>query len=276
VKRCGWAISLGLALVSARAAPEEAKPPDWVPAMKQVHARFKGERGTFAQFGDSITDSMAFWAPFSWQTPKNMGKEAEADFKLVKQYQQKKCYREWKGPEWGNRGSMTIRWAHENVDAWLKKMNPEVAIMMFGTNDLGSLGLEEYIQKTREVVQKCLDNGTIVILSTIPPRHGRLDKAKTFAEAVLRIGGDLKVPVCDFMAEVLKRRPDDWDGTLEPFKDRKGYDVLTLIAGDGVHPSNPKEFQGDFSEEALKTNGFSLRNYLVLRDYAAVIQAVLR
>lgn len=271
------AFTLSLALATGSTVDgENAKQPDWPAAMKPVHARFTGDKGTFAQFGDSITDSMAFWAPLGWQVPKNMGKEAEADFKLVKQYQQKKCYREWKGPEWGNRGSMTIRWARENIDAWLKKMNPEVAVIMFGTNDLGSLALEEYIQKTREVVQKCLDNGTIVILSTIPPRHGRLDKAKAFADAVRQLGKDLKVPVCDFMAEVLARRLDDWDGTLEKFKDRKGYDVLTLIAGDGVHPSNPKEFQGDFSEEALRTNGFSLRNYLVLRDYAAVIRTVLQ
>ena len=36
---------------------------DWVEPMKQVHARFTGSRGTFALFGDSITVSLAFWAP---------------------------------------------------------------------------------------------------------------------------------------------------------------------------------------------------------------------
>ena len=33
----------------------------WVPAMKAVHEKFKGERGTYAHFGDSITVSRAFW-----------------------------------------------------------------------------------------------------------------------------------------------------------------------------------------------------------------------
>ena len=49
-------------------------------------------------------------------------------------------------------------------------MNPETVLLMFGTNDLNSVPLEEYEQKTREVIKKCLENGTVVILSTIPPR----------------------------------------------------------------------------------------------------------
>src|SRR5262245_22438732 len=43
----------------------------WVEAMKQVHARFKGTPGTFAHFGDSITVTMAFWAPLRGE-PKGM------------------------------------------------------------------------------------------------------------------------------------------------------------------------------------------------------------
>ena len=34
--------------------------PSWVEPMREVHKRFTGERGTFSQFGDSITDSRAF------------------------------------------------------------------------------------------------------------------------------------------------------------------------------------------------------------------------
>jgi hypothetical protein len=170
---------------------------------------------------------------------------------------------------------MTIRWADANIKRWLEDLNPEVALIMFGTNDLGPLELEEYEQKTRAVVQRCMDNGTVVILSTIPPRHGREEKAKAFAEAVRRIGGEMKVPVCDYMQEIRRRRPNDWDGTLEKFRDRKGYDVLTLIAGDGVHPSNPREYINDFSDEALRTSGYTLRNYLALRLYAKVVRLVL-
>ena len=92
------------------------------------------------------------------------------------------------------------------------------------------------------------------------------------------IAGDLGVPLVDYHAEVLARRPDDWDGTLPQFRavvETEGeYEVPTLIAGDGVHPSSPSEFQ-DYSEESLNHNGFALRSYLTALTYAEVIDAVL-
>ena len=182
---------------------------------------------------------------------------------------------DWKGPEYGNEGSMTIRWAHQNVNTWLKKLNPEVALMMFGTNDVGSLDLPEYETKTRTVVQKCLDNGTILILSTIPPKHGQAEKAALFADAVRKIADEMKVPLTDFHAEVLKRRRDDWDGAANEFSRYQGYDVPTLISRDGVHPSNPQKYANDYSVEGLRTNGFGLRSYLALMKYAEVIEKAL-
>ena len=71
------------------------------------------------------------------------------------------------------------------------------------------------------------------------------------------------------------RRPQDWDGALDIFKDYQGYDVPTLIARDGVHPSAPKQFRGDYSDASLMRNGFALRNYLTLMKYAEVIDRVL-
>ena len=222
----------------------------WVPAMKAVHEKFKGERGTYAQFGDSITVSRAFWFGLKY-APKNASPEMTKALGLVKDYMLEDCW-DWKGPEYGNEGQMTIRWAHQNVDKWLKELNPEVALMMFGTNDLGSLELPEYDTKTREVVQKCLDNGTILILSTIPPKHGQAEKAAVFADAVRRIAREMKVPLTDYHAEILRRRPDDWDGAADQFRQYQGYDVPTLISRDGVHPSNPQQYANDYSAEGLR------------------------
>ncbi len=252
----------------------EKKKEEWVQAMKRVHANFTGEPGTFAQFGDSITASRAFWFTVRHNRKNAPARMAEA-FEVVNGYMLEDCW-DRKGPEYGNQGQMTIRWARQNVDTWLKGLNPEVAILMFGTNDLNELDLQEYEGKTREVVRKCLDNGTIVILSTIPPRHGRAEKAAAFAEAVRRIARELKVPLSDYHAEILKRRPEDWDGGLEKFSQYQGYDVPTLISRDGVHPSNPEQYRGDYSEEGLKHNGYSLRNYLSLLKYAEVIERFLR
>jgi hypothetical protein len=63
---------------------------------------------------------------------------------------------------------------------------------------------------------------------------------------------------------------------MDNFAAYKGYEVPTLIARDGVHPSNPNQYSAKYSEDALNSNGFSLRNYLALVKYAEVIRKVLQ
>jgi lysophospholipase L1-like esterase len=262
-------------LASACATAHAADQPAWVAPMKEVRARFTGTPGTMATFGDSITVSLAFWAPLRGD-PKEMPAEMATAHALVKRYLRPECWAEWRGPKYGNNGSMTIRWAHENVDRWLADLNPEVAVILFGTNDLGQLEAKEYEQKTTEVVERCLAKGTVVILTTPPPRSGFVEKSKQFADVIRKVAREKKVPLIDYHAEILKRRPDDWDGTLPAFKDTPGseYEVPTLIARDGVHPSNPQAHH-DFSKESLRCNGYALRNYLTLLSYAEVIREVL-
>lgn len=172
---------------------------------------------------------------------------------------------------------MTIRWAHANVDQWLQKLNPEVAVIMFGSNDVGEMEAMDYEQKTREVVRRCLTNGTVVLLRTPPPRSGRLAKSKQFAEIVRKVAREEQVPLVDYFSAILGRRPDDWDGAQAQFKQTPGdeYQVPTLIARDGVHPSNPGRY-GDYSGTSLRCNGFALRDCLTVLAYAAVIENVLQ
>ena len=262
-----------LAVVTLVCVCAVASDQDWVEPMKAVHAKFSGEKGVFAQFGDSITDSRAFWFSLKW-TRNNASPEMLAAFERVSGHMLGDCW-DRKGAEYGNQGSMTIRWCHENIDTWLESLNPEAAIVMFGTNDLNSVPQPEYEEKLREVLGKCLDNGTVPILSTIPPRHGFEAQASQYAEAIRKIAGELSIPLTDFHAEIMRRRPDDWDGSLDKFADYEGYNVPTLIARDGVHPSNPEQFRADYSEEALNSNGFCLRNYMVLMVYSEVIEKVL-
>ena len=85
-----------------------------------------------------------------------------------------------------------------------------------------------------------------------------------------------EVPLVDYQADILHRRPDDWDGSLAKFKGqfKDVYDAPTQVSGDGVHPSNPKTHR-DYSQESLRTNGYALRSYLTLLAYARVIDQVL-
>jgi hypothetical protein len=257
-------------LAATGAGPEDSY---WLETLREVHSRFTGKKGTFAHFGDSITVTLAFWTPLL-NSRKNAPRELEEAFTIVKEHQRPECWRDWKGPEYGNDGGKTIRWARENISAWLQKLNPEVALLMLGTNDLHQLELDEYQAKTRQVIEKCLANGTVVILSTIPPRSGFVEKSTVFAQAIRSLAEELKLPLVDFHAEVLKRRPGDWDGAMDKFKEFKDYDVPTLIARDGVHPSYPRKYQNDYSEEALSSSGYSLRNALVLLKYAEVVEAL--
>jgi len=274
----GVTVALVLSLWQSPSAAVEktADSPYWVEPMRQVHSKFSGRKGTFAHFGDSITVTMAFWTPLAYE-PKGMSAKMAQALKLVKSYMKPECWREWKGPEYGNTGMMTIRWAHENVNEWLKKLNPEVVLIMFGSNDVGQMELQEYEQKTREVVERCLKNGSVVILNTMPPKSGMLEKSRVFAEAVRKISLEKKAPLIEYFGEILRRRPDDWDGSLPKFRDTPGdeYQAPTLICRDGVHPSNPMAFQ-DYSENSLRSNGYALRSYLTLLAYADVVLNVLR
>ncbi len=53
------------------------------------------------------------------------------------------------GREYGNESGKTTRWANENAAAWLKKLNPEAVVLMFGTNDLAQIDAKEYETATR-------------------------------------------------------------------------------------------------------------------------------
>ena len=57
----------------------------------------------------------------------------QAALDRVRKYLRPECWRDWKGPEYGSEGGQTIRWAHDHVAEWLKKLSPEVALIMFGS-----------------------------------------------------------------------------------------------------------------------------------------------
>jgi hypothetical protein len=219
---------------------------------------------------------MAFWAPMAGE-PQGMPPQLAEDWKVVKQYQRIECWRQWRGPEFGNDGGKTIEWANDNIDSWLKKLNPEAAVLMFGTNDLSSVSPVDYEDRLRLVIQRCLNNGTVVLLTTIPPKNGRVDRAAEFATIARKLASEMNLPLIDYHNEILKRRPDDWDGALPQFKDAPGdeYNVPTLIARDGVHPSNPRLYTG-YSDRDLNHNGYALRNAMTTSCYAKVIRQALR
>jgi len=230
--------------------------PYWLGPMADVHQRFDGTPGYVAQFGDSITFSMAFWACFEWADPTPFIRDDGLP--------RKPGHMRWrdvikgaraKGGSYGNYSGWRVGDLLGVQDGVLARYRPEVAIVMIGTNDIsGGKVPEMYRAGVETVVGKCMDAGCVPILNTIPPRRGRM-LAVEAANAILRdVARSHGVPLVDYCAEILSRRPDGvWDGTL--------------ISKDGVHPSGGKT--ADFSPENLSNSGYALRtwlNFLMFRE----------
>lgn len=238
------AFAVGPAVASA------AEPPYWVHAMKAVHASFKGSSGYVAQFGDSITYSMAFWTPIGWDEPDNY---LATDDGLPKRPKEKrwrdslKGFRA-KGPEHGNYSGWRVGDVLGAIDAVLKREQPEAALIMVGSNDIsGGTVPDGYRDGLRQIVQKCLDAHCVPILNTIPPRRDRQDAVEAANRVIRETALEFKVPLADFYAECLRLRPGQtWDNSI--------------ISEDGVHPSGGQV--NVYTEENLKLCGYALRNWV--------------
>lgn len=239
------------------------QPDEVIEAMVKVHADFDGQRGYVAQFGDSITYSMAFWTPIGWDNPDQYLTEDDDLPKAPGEMRWRdyvKGTRD-KGPEHANYSGWHVGQLLKAMDEVLERDKPEVAIIMIGTNDIsGGTVPERYREQLEEVVRKCLNAHCIPILNTIPPRRGR-DEAVEEANKIIRaVAEELKVPLADYHAECLRRRPDQsWDGTL--------------ISDDGVHPSGGET--NDYSEANLNTCGYALRNWVNFLVYRQLYFRVL-
>ena len=157
---------------------------------------------------------------------------------------------DWKEPRHGNLGGWRIENVLSVIDEVLKADNPEIALVMIGTNDLnGSPDPERnrFAEKLGTLIDKLESNGTVVVLHTIPPKRGKMPAVEAYNKLIRQLASRRELPLIDYYAEVVSRRPNDWDGTL--------------VSADGVHPSFPKEFQQDFTEDGLRNSGYTLRHY---------------
>ena len=246
----------------------------WVEAMRAAHKKFKGTKGALGQYGDSITITMAYLAPHSYGksiVPAKCPDDVKARLEIVQQYvdrlNTRKLWRDWKDPKYGNNGSMTVNWAFNNIDKWQETCKPEVCVILFGTNDV-SAGPHppEYTEQMGYVIDRCLADGTIPMLTTLPPHGGQkgnpgiLRTVTELRRAQLGLARAKKIPLIDLYQEMLTRQPENWDKTL---------------MGDTLHPSYPKDYQMDFTEEGLKNSGYTLRSYLTFMRLAEVIEKVL-
>lgn len=250
---------------------------DYAEAMSKVAARFKGTEGVVLHVGDSITYANAYgaWARGGeGKTPEDVavcqwmhvGKNNDLDGNFLARVDRP-----------GNRSDTAV--SGIRADEWLaggksgapslaelvKRYNPRMALVMLGTNDVKQgRGTAPIRADLGRIVDLLLANGTIPILSTIPPMKGKDAEVKALNAAILELVREKKIPHVDYHAEIVKRRPADWLGTL--------------ISDDGVHPTpgvNGANAGSAPTEENLKNSGYLLRGWLSVRKIAEVKAKVL-
>jgi lysophospholipase L1-like esterase len=138
-------------------------------------------------------------------------------------------------------GSTTAEWGRRLLESgeWYRSIRPEMATVMFGTNELwnGSEGLETYVTHMRAIVDRLLERRVIPILVTLPPGTYPIFNARTicgqwcpdlavnyrtgdFAQAVRDLAAERLVPLVDLHRRFTEYGKDSWGSLLS----------------DGVHP----------------------------------------
>jgi lysophospholipase L1-like esterase len=280
MKRILALLLLGTALHLAASADAQEKAAlkapenyDYGAAMKKVAAKFKGTAGVYLHLGDSLTHANpnTAWA--------RAGQGQTAEEKAFLKWSQAGTRDDNDGwylasvdvPDGrshtaagGLRANEMLEGGHNGLPALadlVKKYNPQLALYMLGTNDIGAgRPVKKYSADIAKAVDLLLNNGSIVILSTIPPIRGKGKQVDEYNAALRELARNKQIPLLDLYAEMKARAGDDME--------------KTYLSEDGVHLSHEPP-NGPATEENLKKSGYLLRCYLAVHKGMEVKAKVL-
>lgn len=271
---------LGLLVVPAVQAQEKPLPQDWdyAAAMKKVAAGFKGKPGVVLHVGDSITYSN----PYS-QWARGGAGQTESDRAILKWMHagEKNDSDGWHlasvdHPAGGRSYTACSGIRSEEMLAGgkqkmpplktiLETYKPQMVVLMLGTNDASARRkVDAFRADMEKAADLILGQNAICIVSTIPPHPGQPELAKSYNEALRKIAKDRSLPLIDYEKEILKRRPDDWNGTLL----QKNDVHPTASQGGATAASAP-------TVDNLRNSGYLLRGWLSVQKIAEVKKKVL-
>lgn len=265
----GWASAQAADDPALKAAKESY---DYAPAMKKVAANFKGTPGVFVHLGDSITyaNQNTAWA--------RGGQGQSAEEKAFLQWSHAGKRNDTDG--WwlasvdvpsgrshtaasGVRSDEFLKGGKGGLPALaeiIKKYNPQLALYMLGTNDISAgRPVAQYSADVEKAVEALLANGTVVLLSTLPPYRGKAKQVEEYNAALRELAKKKQIPLLDLHAEMKARAGDDLE---------KAY-----LSNDGVHLSF-QPANGPATEENLKKSGYMLRCYLAVHKGMEVKERV--
>lgn len=263
VKNVAWILAAFLVTSEvARGADVVDDDWDWPSAMAEVAKRFQGESGKVVPIGDSITyaNPAGQWVRYGQsRTPEEL-----AICKWMRSDVNDKTNGWWlaaddqpSGRSWTAVSGLTAAQClaggvrgSASLDAILVDHDPQIAIILLGSNDAGqNVPVERYLASMESIYMKCIENGTIPVVTTVPPRNpdpaGLIGPYNDGLTALAKKHG---LPLVDYYGEILARQPGNaWQGTL--------------ISKDGVHPSNEGS-TGPATPDNLAKCGYLLRGWL--------------
>ncbi len=266
-----------LSIVALLALAQQKAAADYVEPMKKVAAKFKGKEGVVLHLGDSITYANGYsgWARYGkGKTPQDeavckwmhVGKDDDTDGFYLCRVDRPGGRSDTAAS--GVRTDEYIAGGKGGLPALaeiLKKYNPQMAVVMLGTNDAtAGKSAAEVKANLAKIADALAANGTIPVLSTIPPYVGKEEVVKGYNGALQELARERKLPLIDYWGEIMKRRPADWKGTL--------------VSEDGVHPTvnqGGADPGSEPTEQNLKNSGLLLRGWLSVRKIAEVKERVL-
>ncbi|MGH7142678.1 MAG: SGNH/GDSL hydrolase family protein [Planctomycetota bacterium] len=142
--------------------------------------------------------------------------------------------------------------------------NPQFTVLMLGSNDaFRPFAVAAYLANMAAILDLFQHNGTVAILSTIPPHIHALELALSYNAALRELARERRLPLIDFHAAVLALRPGlSWDGTMFYKND--------------VHPTGGDELSwAEPTEENFRHCGYLLRTWLSVQKIREVKERVL-
>lgn len=155
----------------------------------------------------------------------------------------------WANPEFCEAGETPLACEFRSVQ-------PSIALIMFGTNDVFYLNEAQFDFFLRSIVVETIRNGTLPILSTFPHRPEFPEKSVLYNQIVALVASDYDVPLINLWL-ALSDLPD------------QGVDP-----NDTTHLSTPQSGAVCYFIGENLQAGFTVRNLLTLQTLDAVIQAV--